>query len=1127
MEKMFRLMRRCQKKGHLRKIWVTMKLTIFLSFLAISQIMAIETYSQSTRLSLNLKSVSVKNVLEKIEENSEFVFLYNSKLIDVNRTVSMDFKDQKIYDVLNKLFQETDVAYTVVEKQIVLTNKADQASFLRLNEQQQKTVSGKVTDYAGVGLPGVSVIIKGTTNGNITDTDGNYSLSNVPENATLKFSFVGMKSQEVFVGNLSMINITLAEETIGIDEVVAIGYGTTTKRKAVGAISTIDEKKLQNLPIATLGDGLAGRTAGIIVNTQGGGPGKAPTVSIRGGGTPLVVIDGIVTDYADFKNINPADIESFSVLKDAEATAIYGARAGDGILMITTKRGTANKLSVKYDYAYTFTEPTELPGKLGSYDRALLKNEALKNDGQPAYYSDEIIQKYKDQSDPYNYPNTDWQKLTLKKYAPEQRHNLAITGGTDKTQFYASVSFYDQGTLYKFNTNWLKRYTYRMNVTNHLDNIGLKTTASIYGTVQNEQYPWSQYADGYWQTWGHIQNSGPGELAYTDLGLYSGKGDHPIVEIDPSSGYRKPASRNVNGMLNFEWTVPGIEGLKIKSISTYRLNDWRQKSWMATASQYSLGSTIPSPKNPSQLSKSSTTGYSYTLQNTVDYQRTFFNDHTVSLVFGYEQSYSFNDNFWASREGYTLPVDQFIAGPTDNLKNGSTESEEGRAGYVGRLHYEFKNKYFLEGSIRRDGSDWFPKNKRWGTFYSGSAGWVISEEAFMKELKNKNIIDFLKIRGSYGMVGQIGGISRFQYLTGYNLVERAYIVDGAWKQGFTEGALVSPDISWYSINSSNIGLDFASLDSKLSGSFDYFYNRTTGYLASPSNVGYTDPLGIALPTVKSDGAFRRAGFELSVNYKNQIGDLFYQIGTNYTRFDQLWENNPNEDLATLKNPDSRSTHQTGYWGSGYLNQGYYTSSADVMNSPRRLGSVDLVPGDIKYKDVDGNGILDGSDFVRVGHNSFPRANYGITMDLRYRGWFLNSLIQGSSKRDMYLGDVLRNQQVYPFQLDYWKPDNVDAMFPRLVSNTSVNGNNNGVTTDFWLLSTGYVRLKTLQVGYDFVKLLKAKIPVISDCSLIFTGTNLLTLSKAKKYHIDPENGDTNNYDYPVMRGYSFSVIVGF
>lgn len=1106
-----------------------MKLTVLFLFVGLLQISA-SVYSQNTKLTLEVRNKRVIDVLDEIEKQSEFRFAYSSQYIDVNRRVTVSIEQKGIEETLDIMFAGSGVKFSINDRHILLYPRTMENG--TQSGQQQRVVTGTIADRTGSPLPGVTVIVKGTTNGTISNNDGNFSIENVPTNATLVFSFVGMQTQEIAIGNQLVINVTMTDATFGIEEVVAIAYGTTTRRQIVSSVSTVESEKLQNLPIATLGDGLAGRTAGIIVNSAGGGPGKTPTVSIRGGATPLIVIDGIVSPYEDFQRLNPNDIESFSVLKDAQATAIYGARAGDGIILINTNRGKADKLSVNYNYAYTITQPTVLPQKLSSYERALVLNEASLNDGQPPIYTDAVVQKFKDQSDPYNYPNTDWQALTLKAFAPEQRHNLTLTGGSKTTQFYTSLSYYDQGTLYKFDTNWLKRYNYRMNVTNYLENIGLKTTASIFGTIQNERYPYSQYADGYWQTWGHIQNSKPHELAYTELGLYSGKGDHPIVEIDPESGYRLPESRNVNGMLSFEWFVPGVKGLTVKSISTYRLNDSRSKNWMATASQYSLGSTLPQPKNPSHLQKSSTTGYSYTLQNLIDYQRVFGENHSVGALIGYEQSYTFVDNFWASREGYSLPVDQFIAGPTENMKNGSTETEEGRAGYIGRLRYEFKNKYMVEGSIRHDGSDWFPKDNRWGTFYSGSAGWLISEEGFMKSLNESNILNMLKFRGSYGMIGQISGISRFQYLPGYNLQERGYYDGEAWRQGFTEGPMVSPDISWYSINSSNIGFDFASLKNRLEGSLDYFYNRTVGYLASPSGVDYTDPLGIALPTVRSEGAHRRAGLDFSLSFKNKIGDLFYQIGTNLTYFDQLWENNPNEDLATLKNPNARTTHQTGYWGTAYINQGYFTSASDIMNSPRRLSSTYLVPGDIKYKDVDGNGILDGNDFVRVGKNAFPRANYGLNIDLRYHGWFMNSLIQGSSSRDMYLGDVLRNTSaqasyVYPFQLDYWKPGNENAMYPRLISNPGLNGNHNNVTSDFWLISAGYVRLKSLQLGYDFTKLTAATLPFISDCKLIFSGSNLLTFSKSLKYYLDPENGSTNNYDYPMMRGYSFSVIIGF
>lgn len=1108
-----------------------MKLILVLFFLAITNLMAIEAYSQTTKLTLQLKDETVKEVLSKIEANSEFFFLYNGKLVDVDRKVSMDINDQKINEVLNDLFRGTDVVYAVVDRQIVLTNKANQNGFVQLGSQQSQKVTGKVTNASGALLPGVSVVIKGTTNGTITDANGNYSLSNIPENATLQFSFVGMKTQEMKVGNQTTVDMVLAEEMLSLDEVVVVGYGTTTKKATTAAVSTIDASKLQSIPVSTIGDGLAGRSNGIFVTSSGGGPGKKPTLSIRGGDTPLIIIDGIVSSETDFNNLNAADIENFSILKDAEAAAVYGSRAGNGIIAITTKKGISGQMNIKYDYSYNLSQPTVLPKKLNSYEVVLIENEAAENDGQDQLYSDDAVQKYKDQSDPYYYPNTDWQKLCLKTYAPSSRHNLAITGGSEKSKYFASVSYYDQGSLYKFNTNWLKRYNYRLNLTNNFDKIGLVTNINLYGTLEKTRVPATQYGSGYYYVWGHTQNQSPMSLAYTDKGVYSNVVDHPLVEMDPESGYDLNESRNVNGILDLAWSLPWVKGLKIKAINHYRLDNSWEKYWNNTADQYDLGSTTPITQSEPKLYTYSGQGYSYTNQFFSEYNNVFSEDHKIAATLGYEQSYGYNENIYAQRVGYTVLFDQFLAGPTSKSTNGGSAAESARAGFIGRLRYDYKSKYFVEGSFRRDGSDWFPEEKRWGTFWSGSAGWVISEENFMKTLNDRNIINFLKFRASYGVVGLDGNdadIERFQYLPGYSLTENGYMINGELGSTFSEGSLVSPDLSWYTQKSTNIGFDFTTLNSKISGSFDYFFMKTTGMLASQSGSQYTDPLGTDLPTEISDGELRRGGFEMSLNYKNSFGNFQFEIGGNLSKFDKLWKMNPDEDESTLKNPDTRTTNQIGYWGTGYHCLGYYSSAEDVANSPRLASSTNLVPGDLKYDDINGDGLINSSDQRRIGKAEFPRVIYGITLDLRYKSWFLSSLLQGTGNRDLYLGDVIREWHVYDFQKDYWTPDNTDAKYPRLMSSSSYNGSNNTVTSDFWLVNGRYLRLKSLQLGYDFkTEMLKNK-SFISDCTIILGGSNLFTISEAlRKYKMDPEVGSTNNYDYPTERIYSLTIRLGF
>jgi TonB-linked SusC/RagA family outer membrane protein len=1106
-----------------------MRLSVFFLFLFIAQAYAAETYSQQTRLTLKMQGAKVIDVLNRIEDESEFFFLFNQKLVNVERQVNVNVVNENVEKILNGLFEDTNVHYLVKDRQIILTTSTNLSES---DQGQQKTVSGKVTDQSGVSIAGASVVVKGTTTGVTTNNEGSFSLL-LPVNAkVLVFSFVGMKTQEMPIGAKSEFNIILIEDMIGLDEVVAIGYGTTSKRKTVSAISTIQTEKLQNIPVPTMGDMLAGRTSGIIVTTSGGGPGKKPVISVRGGGTPLVVIDGIVSSMTDFQNLNASDIESFSILKDAEGAAIYGARGGNGIIAITTKRGEAGKMRINYDYSMNLAQPSILPSKLGSYDRAILTNEGRINDGQAAAYAPDIVQKYKDQSDPFNYPNTDWQKAVLKTFAPTSRHDLTINGGNDKTKYFASVSYYDQGTLYKFNTNWLKRYNYRLSLTNNFDKIGLTANVNIYGVLEKTRIPASQYGSGYYYTWGHIQNQGPMSIAYTDKGLYSGNGDHPLVEIDPNSGYDLQESRNVNGIIDLAWNVPGVNGLKIKAINHYRLDNSFGRQWNATADQYPLGSTTPITHNAPRLAASAGSGYSYTNQVYADYNNVFAKVHSIAATFGYERTYGRAESINATRVGYQLLFDQFIAGPTLNSTNGGSASESARAGYIGRLRYDYKSKYFIEGSFRRDGSDWFPKDNRWGTFWSGSAGWLLSEEAFMKPLIDKNIVNFLKLRGSFGTVGLDGsdaGISRFQYIPGYNIVERGYLVNNSFVQGFTEGPLVSPDLTWYTQKSRNIGFDFTSLKSKLSGSFDYFYIETTGMLASLSGTLYTDPLGISLPTRKSNGKYRRGGFEINLSYKNNLGDLQYEIGGNLTRFDQLWEVNPNEDAATLKNPYTRTTQQTGYYGIGYNNLGYYVSAQDVMNSPKLVAATNLVPGDIKYADNNGDGQIDSNDQRRIGKNSFPRINYGINLDFRYKAWFLYTLIQGSGNKNSYPGDVIQNGTVYPFQKDYWTPTNTNGSYPRLMSSGSYNSNNNYATSDYWLVNSRYIRLKSIQLGYDMKQgLLKTSLPFVSEFSLVLSGSNLFTISEAlSRYKMDPEVGSNNNYDYPTERIYSLTVRIGF
>lgn len=1012
---------------------------------------------------------------------------------------------------------------------------ATNAPAAELNIQQQKTITGTVID-AKTGEPviGASVKVKGSTKGSITNVDGKFQIAAAP-GTTLEISYIGFLTKEVQASGQAM-KINLEEDFQKLDEVVVVGYGTTSKRKTTAAITTVNADDIAKVPVPNITQSLAGRAPGLIVQSSGGSLGSTASISIRGGGTPLYVIDGIISETRDFQNLNPEDIDQMTVLKDASATAVYGARAANGIILVTTKKGKSGKMKVDYNFTYTWSNPVYLPKKLNSYWATYYSNVAQTNDGLPASYSDEELQKYKDGSDPYQYPNTDWQKLTMRNAAPEQKHTLSISGGNDRLSFYTGVGYYDQKSIYKTNSNNLQRYNLRTNIVANFKEIGLKMTSGIDAYIWDLTQPNTLQGSGDGTIWSHIQNKTPMQLGYNKFGqIYSGTNDSPLIDISDEGGYFKQERSSVTANMQLEWDVPKVDGLKLRGLGSYTIANDRSKSWAKTPYAYDLEGNPNTPGKPN-LSKAVYYHRNFTLQAFADYNRTF-GKHTVGATLGMEASGSDYDNSSLSRQEYLLDVDQIGAGPVDGINNSSAEGTSyRRAAFIGRLKYDYNAKYMVELNMRRDGSDYFPKGNRWGTFYSASAGWVISEENFWKTLRDNHIFDMFKIRASYGEIGldgsTDGSLARYAYMPSYSLNGRGNYIGGQYVPSFTEGALISKDITWYKNKNINVGFDFGSLNNRLSGSVDYFRMTTKGYLASPSNVGYTAPLGKDLPQVKTNGESIRQGFEFVLQWKDQIGDFRYGISTNFTIYDSRWNVNPYESEVNLKNPYIRTTQVGAYTGIAYKNLGFYKNFDDIINSPKRQGSANLQAGDLKYYDFNGDGIIDGNDQIRQGKGSSPRGNYGINVDLGYKGWFFTMLWQGATSYDIPMGDVIQGngqglRVVYEFQTDFWRPDNVDARYPRLHSTSGFNGSNNYVSSDFWYVNAGYVRLKNISLGYDFKDALLKKVSWLSKCTISLTGYNILTFSPSKKYGMDPEIGNGNLYNYPTSKSYSISINLGF
>ncbi len=1006
--------------------------------------------------------------------------------------------------------------------------------------QQTQKVSGSVSDDFGP-LVGVSIHVKGTTNGTVTDMDGNFSLEAKPGDI-LVISYVGYLTIEHKV-TAGPVNLSMKEDTQKLDEVIVLGYGTTTKRSMIAAVSTVNAEEMAALPVTNITQGLAGRSPGLIVQGSGGGINKTSTVSIRGGGTPLVVIDGVIRDYGDFVALAPENIANLSILKDASATAVYGSRASNGILQVTTKQGKEGKPQIDYNFNQSWSQPNVWPDKLNSYERAIHRNVAAANDGVTIPYNDDDLRMFADGSDPYGHPNTDWQKEVMKNFAPQQKHNITISGGGASNTYYASIGHINQQSLYKSDSHYMKRTNFQLTQTSTFKSIGLKTTAQLDGYMQFKTHPYTSTSSGYGNVFSHVQNKSPMEIGRNKYGLVYNNTDNPIAEISDDGGYIDEKENVVNGLLGVEWDLPWVKGLKLRAKGSYRYYIKDNKSWRKDAAQYAWDSQEPTYASKPQLSQYGELGNSWTLQYFVEYNRTF-GKHSVSALGGYEYTSGFGHSMGLVRKNYDFPIDQINPGPSSTMENSGGEWENGRAGWVGQVKYNYDNRYFVEASMRYDGSDNFPKDHRWGTFYSGSIGWSLADEAFMETIREKHIFDMLKIRASYGQVGldnwgndgDTYHIGRFAYLTSYGLGGQEYVMNGEYVPGFWEGSLPSPDLTWFTTDQFDAGFDFSSLNNRLYGSFDYFYYATKGFLYAPDalDVGYTDPLGVSLPKISTDGEHRRAGVEFQLGWRDDIGDFHYDVAFNFTKFDELWANNPSESLENKKNPYKRTTQQRGYAGVYYENMGFYKDANDVYNSVQRTGSHSLTAGDLKYYDFNGDGVIDGADQHRLGKSSFPRANYGLNINLSYKGFSFSTLFQGATRFDMYLGSVLMmsdantgSSPTYEFQTDYWAPENTDAKFPRLLSSTGNNGSNNTVGSDFWLINGGYLRMRDIQVGYDFKRILLKKTSWITRLNVALSGQNIFTISEATKYGIDPENGSANRYDYPNERVFAINFGIGF
>jgi len=1108
----------------LKKIWRTMKLTglfMLVSFIAISA----GTYSQTTQFSFNIENGTLNELFLYIEQNSEFRFAYNKSDLDDAQRISFKFEKESVEQILNKVLDTEKLSILVKNDYIIISNKGNATDKPFNNKQSVQLISGKVTDSSGISLPGVTIVVKGTTQGIITDTDGKYSLNNVPNDATLVFSFVGMKSQEIPVAGKTSINVVMVEDAIGIEEVVAIGYGTQKKINLTGAVSSVKSDILVKTPTGSTVNTLAGRLPGLVVKQTIGQPGfDEATINIRNFGDALVIVDG---SEQSFNNIDPNEIESISILKDASA-AIYGARAGNGVILVTTKRGTVGKPSIKVNSTVTGQSVTNFPKPVSSGQYATLYREVQMNSGIPENqlkFTEEDVAKYYAGTDP-DYPNTNWFDVLMRKWAPQQQHNISMSGGNNNVRYYTFIGYLDQEGMLKGGNVGYDRYNVRSNLDVSLSKT-LTMSLDLSAIKEKTQEPPRSASDEtFWLDFFDAKPYLPASLPdKSKVVNASNNAINPVIDSNEEiGGYDKNYKTSLKGALTLNYDVNAIKGLELKLKVDYYQHIEDRKKWRKAVDMwnYSYANDIYTKYGTSlstQLWNWYNTNQEYSGQFSLNYDRVFNEKHTISALLLFEAIDYSEHNLRAGRRNFiSTAIDQFFAGDSENQDISGTATESGRKSFVGRVNYNYQGKYLAEATVRYDGSPNFPKDKRWGTFPSISAGWRISEEPFIKD--NISWISNLKLRGGVSQTG-FDAVSAYQYLAGYSF-SGVYVVNGSEVSALTTTGLPNTNITWETMTLSNIGLDLSFFDGKFYSEMDVFQRLREDMLGTRV-ASLPNTFGASLPD-ENINSQRTKGFELVLGYKGSKGNFKYNISGNISYSRSKWVH---YDEVNYTDPDDiRLNQKTGKWTDviyGYKSDGLFTSQSEIDNLTYDIDGQDnatLNPGDIKYMNLNDDDIIDWRDKTKIGNGGIPHVMYGINSGINYKNFDFSLFIQGAADYHVQLiaGNVMIDSERTPTKVvweERWTPENndINAIIPRQRFSQTTNK----WDSDYWVKNASYLRLKNINLGYTFNQRVVHRIG-IDQLRLFITGTNLFTINPVKKYGLDPESpASTRGWTYPIQK----------
>ena len=1009
-----------------------------------------------------------------------------------------------------------------------IINANNDKKAMEITQQKTITVHGTVKDAKGEPLIGATITEKGTKNSTVTDLDGKYSLE-ISLPCSVIITYVGYTTRELVIDSKasSIQNITMTENTNTLNEMVVVGYGTQKKATLTGSVSQVSGTDLVSVGASNLSNTLAGKTAGLIANTRTGEPGEDyAEILIRGKGTlgntsPLIVVDGVAD--RSFSKLNPEDIESISVLKDASA-AIYGARAANGVILVTTKRSKGGKMEINYDGSASFSQPTRVPKMLNAYDYATYIDEYCIGHGEAVTYSDEVLEMIKSGTDQVKYPSTNWWKSVAKNWAFNTTHSISVSGGTDKLSVYTSAQYQYQDAIYKDSPQDYHQYQL-------VTNIDAQLTKAIHFSMdvlgRKEKRNRSVYSTE--DMFGYFLTTNPMTSPYYPNGLlrvgYDGVTNNAAVMVSSKPGWSNSNYYTLNLKpklrVDLDIITPGLymEGY---AALDYVFGDGKQLNQPYDIYQYdSEKETYVNRKDATgaiSLNSWSNKETTETVNGRIGYTHSF-GPNKIDAFFAYEQSKYKQSGLSGYRTNFistALPDLDFGSKVDKDKDNGGGSNETSRQNYFGRVNYGYMDKYLLEATLRYDGSMNFAPGKRWGLFPSFSAGWVMSEEKFYEPIKS--VMNFFKLKGSWGMMGN-DNVGAYQYLSLYSFnSDASYVFGGNYAQGIYENVTANPDVTWETANTYNIGFSSQFLNGKYSLDFDYFYSKRSDILIT-RNASVPTYSGLSLPA-ENLGKVSNQGIEIVASYKDHSGDFYWGATGNFT----YAKNKVIYMDEATKTPEWQRV--TGHSIDGdvlYKALGIYKTQEEINNSPHIDGAH---VGDLIYQDTNGDKKITWDDAIRIDQSTTPRIMYGFTLNGNWKGIDANLFFQGQADaKQIVMPTVNMAQEFFDgrWVVSMTAEENTNAKWPRAFIKQTYGDTWNGQASTWWLRSAAFMRFKSFEIGYTLPKTFVGTIG-LEKVRFYINGNNLFTIDKMKIFDPELTNGIKG---YPLQRTFAFGINLTF